>query len=151
MPSTWRGRVVWALALTCVFSTADAQTPDKDSSGKDAKERPRVALKAQPNIGISPARIVFTAELTGGADDFEEFYCASVEWDWGDDTTSESTSDCEPYEQGKSTIRRRFTVEHRFNRAGNYKVYFKLKRRDKIVGAAATNVQIRPGASDFDQ
>ena len=107
-------------------------------------------LRAQPNVGISPARIVFSAELTGGADDHEEFYCATVEWDWGDDTTSESTTDCEPYEAGKSTIRRRFTVEHRFNRAGNYKVYFKLKRRDKILAAASTNVQVRPGVRDID-
>lgn len=134
-------------AFVVMGVAAGAQKHEKDTKEAD---RPRLMLKAQPNVGISPARVVFTAELTGGADDHQDFYCASVEWDWGDDTTSESTTDCEPYEAGKSAMKRRFTVEHRFNRPGNYKVYFKLKRRDKIIAASATNVQIRPGAQDFD-
>jgi hypothetical protein len=140
----------WMAALVIAASAATgatAQKSDKESKGAD---RPRVVLKAQTNVGVSPARVVFTAELVGGPDDFEEFYCASVEWDWGDDTKSESTADCEPYEAGRSAIKRRFTVAHVFNRAGAYKVYFKLKRRDKIAAAAATNVQIRPGPTDFD-
>ncbi|PYR25830.1 MAG: hypothetical protein DMF98_10905 [Acidobacteria bacterium] len=81
---------------------------------------------------MSPARVVLTAELQGGANDYEEFYCPSVEWDWGDGTHSESTLDCEPYEAGKSEIKRRFTVEHIF-RAGAYKVMFRLKRRDRSL------------------
>ena len=68
----------------------------------------------------------------GGADDFEEYYCPTVEWEWGDGTQSESTTDCEPYEAGKSEIKRRFIVEHVF-RAGHYQVSFRLKRRDKAV------------------
>ena len=47
-------------------------------------------MRASPTIGFSPARMVLTAELKGGADDYEDFYCASVEWEWGDDTRSES-------------------------------------------------------------
>ena len=64
--------------------------------------------------------MVLTAELRGGADDYEEFYCGSVEWDWGDDTKSESKTDCEPYEAGKSEIKRRFTIDHTYNIAGEY-------------------------------
>jgi len=78
---------------------------------------------------------------------FEEFYCPSVEWEWGDGTKSESSSDCAPYEPGKSEIKRRFTVEHVF-RAGAYRVMFHLKRRDKSVGAASVNIQVRPGLRD---
>ena len=84
-------------------------------------------------IAMSPARVVLTAELVGGANDYEEFYCPTIEWDWGDGTQSESTSDCDPYEPGKSEIKRRFTVEHVF-RAGAYRVSIRLKRHDKAVG-----------------
>ncbi len=96
---------------------------------------------------MAPARVVFTAELTGGANDFEEFYCGAVEWEWGDGTKSESSSDCAPYEPGKSEIKRRFTVEHVF-RAGAYRVMFHLKRHDKAVGNATINIQVRPGLRD---
>jgi hypothetical protein len=85
------------------------------------------------------------AEVRGGADDYQDFYCPSVEWDWGDGTISENTQDCEPYEAGKSTIRRRFSAEHTYRQSGQYKVFFRLKRKDKTIGATSTSVQVRPG------
>src|SRR5215510_7078115 len=94
--------------------------------------RPRITLKAQPVIAMAPARVVLTAEISGGANDFEEFYCPAVEWEWGDGTHSESASDCAPYEPGKSEIKRRYTVEHVF-RAGAYRVMFHLKRSNRSV------------------
>ena len=54
----------------------------------------------------------------------------------------------EPYEPGKSEIKRRFTVEHIF-RAGAYKVMFRLKRRDRSLAAATVNIQVRPGVRDI--
>ena len=54
-------------------------------------------------MAVSPARVVASADVDGGPDDFEEFYCASVEWDWGDDTKSNNAADCDPYEPGKSS------------------------------------------------
>lgn len=124
-----------------------AQKTDKDADPK----RPQIKLKAQPIIAMSPARVVLTAEIVGGPNDFEEFYCPTVSWDWGDLTHSESSSDCAPYEPGKSEIKRRFTVEHVFQRAGNYRVVFTLKRRDRGVGFATVTVQVRPGLRDIGQ
>ena len=121
-----------------------AQKNDKNAPKDDDTKRPKLSLKAQPVVSMSPARVVLTAELAGGANDFEDFYCATTEWDWGDGTHSETSSDCEPYESGKSEIKRRFTVEHVF-RAGNYRVQFRLKRRDKTVGSAGVTIQVRPG------
>ena len=66
----------------------------------------------------------------------------------GDGTQSESTTDCAPYEPGKSEIKRRFTVEHVF-RAGSYRVMFKLKRREKPVASAGVSIQVRPGLRDI--
>ncbi|HYM22183.1 MAG TPA: hypothetical protein VEU08_03210 [Vicinamibacterales bacterium] len=138
------GCVVSVLAMMAAGAVISAQKNDRSSAKDDDSKRPRLSLKAQPVVAMSPARIVLTAELAGGANDFEEFYCAATEWDWGDGTQSEASSDCDPYEAGKSEIKRRFTVEHTF-RAGNYRVQFRLKRRDKTVATAGVSIQIRPG------
>ena len=134
-------------ALLAVGVSAQKTSKDKDQKDTPDTGRPKVSMRAQPMIAMAPARVVLTAELVGGANDFEEFYCTAVEWEWGDGTKSESSSDCAPYEAGKSEIKRRFTVEHVF-RAGMYRVMFHLKRRDKSVGNATINIQVRPGLRD---
>ena len=144
---TNRGRLL--IAATCLaIATAPGVARAKQNTSKDSKDnpRPRIILRAQPPMGVAPARIVLTAELVGGANDFEEYYCPTISWDWGDDTISESTVDCEPYEAGKSEIKRRFTVQHIFRQEGNQKVFFRLKRRSKEVGTAWVMVAVRPGA-----
>ena len=112
------------------------------------KVKPTVTLKATPVVGFSPARIVVTAELRGGDDDYQDFYCATVEWEWGDDTRSQAAADCEPYEAGKSSIKRRFTVDHVFQSAGDYRVEFRLKQKNKVVARGTTEVKVRPGIRD---
>jgi len=146
-PGAWTGLLSVVLSAT-LATAAVGQKTDKDKENSDNK-RPQVRLRAQPVIAMAPARVVLTAELVGGANDFEEFYCPTIEWEWGDGTQSESSSDCAPYEPGKSEIKRRYTVEHVF-RAGVYRVMFHLKRRDKSVGAASVNIQVRPGLRDGD-
>jgi hypothetical protein len=118
------------------------------ASGGQAKNtgKPQLNVRANPPTGWVPFRSVLTAELTGGANDYEEFYCAKIEWDWGDDTRSEAGYDCEPYEKGKSEIRRRFTQEHTFRFPGTYEVTFRLKQGTRIVGAAKITVQVRDEA-----
>lgn len=138
----WAG--VACLAITA-SSTASAQRDDRNAKDEEAR-RPKLTLKAQPVVSMSPSRVVLTAELVGGANDYEAFYCPTVVWDWGDGTQSQSTFDCEPYQPGKSEIRRRFVVEHVF-RAGSYRVMFRLKRHDKELVSAGTNVRVQPGLS----
>ena len=91
--------------------------------------------------------MVLTADLKGG-DDSEELYCATVEWDWGDDTRSEAQTDCDPYEAGKSEIKRHFTIDHTYNVAGDYRVEFRLKQKNKVVARGSTDVKVRPGVRD---
>ena len=112
---------------------------------EQGNKKPSLSLKASPAIAFAPARIVIVAEVKGGANDFEDFYCPSIDWDWGDDTNSTADSDCEPYQAGKSEIRRRYTVEHRYKNAGAYKIVLKLKKGDRVVGSANTQVQVRSG------
>ena len=78
-------------------------------------------------FGPPPLRVVFTAEITGGANDHEDFYCAKIEWEWGDGSTSSFAYDCDPYEPGKSEIRRRFIADHTYNNPGRVDVVFRLK------------------------
>jgi hypothetical protein len=152
MPTT-NLRRLYAVAVTCLatlFTTAIISAQKTDQTNKDnvkqvEAKRPKISLRAQPPVGVAPFRVVLTGELQGGADDFEEYYCPTIEWVWGDLTTSESTLDCEPYEAGKSQIKRRFTIEHTYRNEGAFKVYFHLKRKDKLLGSASTTIQVQPG------
>src|SRR5687768_13787009 len=89
---------------------------------EQGNKKPSLSLKASPSVSFAPARIVVVAELKGGADDHEEFYCPTVEWEWGDGTVSTAEADCNPYEAGKSQIKRRYTVEHHFRNPGGFKI-----------------------------
>jgi hypothetical protein len=159
----WSLPLVAAALVTPVQATAPAQAPQN--------KKPSINIRTNPRSGFSPLRVVLTAELTGGADDFEDFYCASVEWDWGDGTKSESKSDCDPYEAGKSEIKRRYAQEHTF-RANNsttssatgfsgaagdisqnqppiqFRVRFLLKQKNKTVGSGQATIEVRPGLGD---
>jgi hypothetical protein len=108
-------------------------------------KKPSLSLKATPAVSFAPARIVVVAELKGGANDNEEFYCPVAEWEWGDLTTSTAEADCAPYEAGKSEIKRRYTVEHRFKDSGSFRIVLRLKKGDRVIAAANSLVQVRPG------
>ena len=112
---------------------------------EQGNKKPSLSLKATPAVSFAPSRVVIVAEIKGGADDFEDFYCPTVEWDWGDLTTSTAETDCEPYEAGKSEIRRRYTVEHRYKNPGGFKIVLRLKKSNKIIATANTMVQVRAG------
>lgn len=118
------------------------------STGAFDEKKPKVSVKANPAMGMSPVRVVVTADVTGGANDNEEFYCPAVEWEWGDDTRSTNTADCDPYVAGKSEIKRRFTADHVYRSSGEYRVQFRLKKKDKTVGAGSTSIRVRPGLGD---
>jgi hypothetical protein len=140
--STLRYTMMTAAACAVVFSTGLATA---QSSKDDEAKRPKIRLRVQPQVAIAPARVTLTAELTGGADDFADYYCPGIEWEWGDETSSESTTDCEPYEAGKSQIKRRYTVQHEFRRPGTYKIYLHFKSSNRILGSGTTTLQVQPG------
>ena len=59
-------------------------------------EEARAGPHGAPLVAFAPARIKFAAAIREATDDYEEFYCASVQWDWDDGTMSQWTRDCEP-------------------------------------------------------
>ena len=133
-----------ANAIAIGVESSDRKSGE-NGQGEEKGKKPTLSLRASPPISFSPASIHLVAELKGGADDYEEFYCPTIEWDWGDGTISENTQDCDPYEAGKSTIRRRFSAEHTYRMSGNFKVVFKLKQKTKTIAATSVSVQVRPG------
>src|SRR5690242_5108290 len=72
--------------LSCLGASlalvAGAAAPQLLAQGAD--KRPSLALKATPQVAFAPAKVVVRAEVKGGPDDFEDFYCAAVEWVWDD-------------------------------------------------------------------
>lgn len=123
--------------------------PAHTVQGRQAEaKKPSLSLRATPPVGFTPLRVRVVADIRDGSDDHAEFYCATVEWDWDDGTVSENSSDCDPYEAGKSTIRRRFTADHIYRQPGQYKITFKLKQKTKQVAASSTSVQVRAGIGD---
>lgn len=143
-------RAIRAAALVTAAAALGAAPPQSD--------KPSISVKASPSVGFSPARIVFTAEVKGGPNDYQDFYCAAVEWDIStvgesseggfDQGRAEQSNDCDPYEPGKSEIRRRYTRQQIFRSAGEYRVQFRLKQKDKVVGTGRTTVRIRAGLGD---
>jgi len=111
-------------------------------------KKPSLSLKATPAVSFAPARVVVVAEVKGGTEDNEEFYCPTAEWEWGDFTTSTAEADCEPYEAGKSQIKRRYTVEHQFKNAGSFRIRLLLKKGAQVIATANALVQVRPGLGD---
>jgi hypothetical protein len=112
-------------------------------------KKPSLSLRVTPPVGFAPLRTRLVVDVKGGDDDFADFYCPTVEWDWGDGTVSANAEDCDPYEAGKSSIRRRFSTEHTFRQAGAYRVAFRLKQKERVVGMSTVNVQVRAGLPQF--
>ena len=115
---------------------------------RDGDQKPSLSLRATPPLGFSPLSVRLVVELRDGSDNYRDFYCPTVEWDWGDGTVSESTSDCEPYQAGKSTIRRRYTNTRVYRQSGNYRITFRLKQKTDVVGLASAAIQVRAGAGE---
>lgn len=135
--------VILAFGALLVRSTA--------LQAEQGNKKPSLSLKATPAVSFAPSRVVLVAEVKNGANDNEEFYCPTVEWEWGDFTTSVAEADCEPYQPGKSEIKRRYTVQHQFKNPGSFKIILRLKKGSKVIATANTQVQVRAGLGPFGQ
>ncbi len=142
MTNPLRACCALALALAVLLPPHTAQGQEAEAS------KPSLSLRATPASGFTPLRVRMVADLRDGSDDYEDFYCATVEWDWDDGTVSENSIDCDPYEAGTSQIQRRFTAEHIFRQQGRHRVTFRLKQKDDVVAFSTANVQVRLGVGD---
>jgi hypothetical protein len=141
------GCLIVAALATSIAHGAPAGAGQRAS---DDNKKPSLALKATPPVGFAPLKVRVVVDVKGGADDYAEFYCANIEWDWADGTTSGSSEDCDPYQAGKSVIKRRFSAEHTFRQSGEYDVVFRLKQKSRVVGYTKATVRVRSGIQDDD-
>ena len=142
-----------ALGLAAALAVAPVATllagpPAPQAAEHDKPRKLSIDLRITPAISFAPSRIRAIAELRLPEDRTAEFYCASVEWDWGDLTESEESNECEPYEAGVSAVKRVFSAEHTFHTGGRYRVQLRLKRNRKVLASTSTIVTIRPGVRD---
>jgi hypothetical protein len=136
-------RTIVALAAA-VMASVHLSAAQRDAADK----KPSLSLKATPPAGFAPLRVRLALDIRGGANDYADFYCPTVQWDWDDGTISENSEDCEPYEAGKSTIKRRFSADHTFRLSGEYRLTFRLKQKNKVISSATTTITVRPGANE---
>lgn len=138
-------RALWTLAAIAVVLMASGHP----SAQRDAADKkPSLSLKATPPAGFAPLRVHLVVDVRGGPNDYADFYCPTVHWDWDDGTISETSEDCNPYEAGRSTIRRRFSADHTFRFSGDYRLTFRLKQKDKVISSATTTLTVRAGANE---
>ena len=139
------GRALCTLAaLAAALVAAHPTAAQRDAGDK----KPSLSLKATPPAGFAPLRVHLTVDVRGGANDHSDFYCPTVQWDWDDGTISENSEDCDPYEAGKSSIKRRYAADHTFRLSGDYRLTFRLKQKDKVISSATTTLTVRPGANE---
>ena len=136
------------LSVAALATAMSFGAPVTAQQRADDNKKPSVTLRATPALGFAPLKVRMVADIRGGSDDYADFYCAAVEWDWADGTTSESSEDCTPYEPGKSSIQRRFSAEHTFRDGGQYDVAFRLKQKKKVVGLGKVVVRVRTGVDE---
>ena len=135
-----------AVFVVLAVAVVSGSAPHAQRAGDDKK--PSLSLRATPPVGFSPLKVRIVVDVRGGSDDYADFYCPGIEWDWGDGTVSENSEDCDPYQAGKSTIKRRYSTEHVFRQPGTFQVFFRLKQRDRVIAGSSGNVQVRPGVRD---
>jgi opacity protein-like surface antigen len=133
-------RSLLAVCALAVAASGGAAAADKN--------KPSLTMRALPTSGFAPLKVSVTVAIQGGANDYEQFYCPSIEWDWDDGTKSEEKIDCEPYEAGKSEIRRNFRSEHKYDIGGDFRVQFRLKQKKKTVASASTTIRVQGGIRD---
>jgi hypothetical protein len=139
-------RAICTATVVLAFAVSSALVVNAQRENEDKK--PSLSLKATPPVGFSPLRVRVTVDLRGGPDDYAELYCPAVEWQWGDDVASENSEDCQPYQAGKSSIKRHYSAEHIYRQSGGYRITFRLKQKDRVIATGTGNVQVRAGIRD---
>lgn len=139
------------LTFLVAFVALSIGAATKPSNKKD-DGKASLSLRATPAMAFAPARITLSGQLKGPATDGEDFYCPTVQWDWGDGTISESSNDCEPFQPNKSDIQKSFVTQHIYKTGGQYEVKLLLKKAERIVaiGSATLNIgkALGEGAGD---
>lgn len=129
--------------LRPVLAMALVMAPLPPSAGAAAAAKPKLTLKALPQVGTPQTLFVFQARLTGG-EDGESLYCLSTEWIWEEQLDSSiNESECPPYVKGETPIDRTFSEEQSFRSLGKHLVKVVLRKGEKEIASASVTVTVR--------
>ena len=106
--------------------------------------KPKLTLKALPQVGTPSTVFVFQALLKGG-EDGEGLYCLSTEWIWEEQLDSSiNEAECPPYVPGETPIERTFSEEQSFQGLGKHLVKVVLRKGEKEIASASVTVTVWP-------
>ena len=129
------------LAVPLILLLLFAVSADRISLA-DSKEKPKLSIDGHPRQGFTPLNVAFHVTLTGVAVDDPEYYCLKEEWDFGDDSKSTETPNCEPYTAG-TQVKSEFFAEHVFDEAGSYGVRLILGEGNKKLQTRKFTVAVQ--------
>ena len=135
------------MRITAMTAVIIATLASAGSAG-DKPRKPRLDLRAAPRMAFSPVNVLVTAELTGGDNALDDYYCPEIEWNWDDGGKSVHEADCAPMETG-ATFERRYTANHAFRQPGSYNVKMTMRKGNRAIAVATAVVTVHPGAGDF--
>lgn len=140
-------RLVWSAVLyPMLFLPGCASAPRAARpTVTQQPRRPSLDVYVSPRFVFGPANVFLHAELDGGRD--EDFHCAKVRWDFGDDSVGEREGDCDPWTP-QTEINRAWSAVHCYHAAGDFPVLVTLSKADRklAVGHATVTVLWRPGS-----
>ncbi len=111
------------------------------AGGKADAARPHLDLRATPRMAFPPVSVFLVAELKGGGDGAEDFYCPGLEWDWGDGSLSAEEGDGPPFQDG-AKLQRLFTARHAYGAPGTYEVKLTMRRATRTLAIAKVPVVV---------
>jgi hypothetical protein len=134
----------FAACLRFLLALGLSLSPLASTFAAEPKTKPKLTLKALPQVGTPSTLFIFQARLTGGADD-ESLYCLSTEWVWEEQLDSSiNEAECPPYVHGESKIDRTFSEEQSFQGLGKHVVKVFLRKGDKDIASASVTVTVWP-------
>src|SRR5687767_4497739 len=95
-------------------------------------KKPRLELRGMPVMGPPSTEFLFVADLKGG-DEREDFYCPTLEWQWGKEDASVQEPECAPYQAGVTRMERRFSHSRAFPDEGSRTVTLILTKDGKTL------------------
>jgi hypothetical protein len=117
-------KMLTALACFACACAPNSPNPRVSATGQEPRSQAEATLALAADAAAAGSRTyTFRAELVGGRDNDQRFYCAASTWAYGDGPAMTSTPSCTPWTPD-STIPRQFTSTHAYMAPGRYVVSF---------------------------
>ena len=104
-----------------------------------APQKPYLTLRASPQMGLPPLRVLLTAEIKG--EETDTFYCPEIAWLWPNETVSTEGGDCTPFEQ-RDDFQRRWTRGVTLGVPGRWTFWVELRKSGRVIAREPVTVEV---------